>query len=292
MAKPVDPDSPLNVSDVSSLPEKAPGEKLVAITLRGVGQTEDGRVVKTDRKNLLNILSTTQDDYSDIVLTPEESVMLAGQMRSMTSGMSSSVPVICQGNQCPWKSRCTYFQIGKAPVGRQCLIELNIIKQAQFDYMSEYDVTIENRTEIGMIQELAEIEVFLHRANLNMALSLEESRGVVDAPIGFDHEGNVITQKQVSMNIELREKLLERRRKLTKLMVGDRQEKYKREAALKVREQQDPSSRMAEIREKLNNLQHKIGMIADANLDTKQITIKSEDQPLSPDDIMSGMGSD
>ena len=54
--------------------------------------------------------------------------------------------------------------------------------------------------------------------------------------------------------MELKDRLQSRRSKIVKLMVGDRQEKYKMEAALKVKIDQDPSSKMSAMRAKLDNL--------------------------------------
>ena len=102
--------------------------------------------------------------------------------------------------------------------------------------------------------------------------------GVVDQPVAVDNQGNALFAKQISQFVELREKLLNRKHKLIKLMVGDRQEKYKREAALKVKEEKDPSSQMAAIREKLNKLEREMTV-----MHGKATTISEE---LSPDDVM------
>ena len=66
--------------------------------------------------------------------------------------------------------------------------------------------------------------------------------------------------------MDQKEKLQNRRSKVIKLMVGDRQERYKKEAALKVKMEQDPSSQMALMRGKLEELQ-------------RNLSLSSEDSP-------------
>lgn len=54
--------------------------------------------------------------------------------------------------------------------------------------------------------------------------------------------------------MDQKERLQSRKSKIIKLMVGDRQEKYKKEAALKMKLDQDPSSKQAALRAKLDLL--------------------------------------
>jgi hypothetical protein len=77
--------------------------------------------------------------------------------------------------------------------------------------------------------------------------------------------------------MDAKEKLSARRSKIIKLMVGDRQEKYKKEAALKVREEADPSSRMAKMRSQLESLQRQL-TVTESSLNNPAV--------LSPEDII------
>lgn len=299
-AKPVSPDSPLAVTEdqKSSLREAERNESLSIVTIKGLAITDEGEVVKHNK--YFHILSNTLDDYSDVQMTPEEARRFQRQMGLLATGSSATVPVLCQGDLCPWAERCPLWQIGKAPVGRQCLIELNIIKNAQFRYLNEYDVDPENYTEWTMVNQLSEIEVMLFRINQNMAKDPKLASGIADQTVGFDNQGNAITRQEVSSFIELQDRLYNRKIKLTKMLVGDRQEKYKREAALKKREDGDPSSHMANLRERMESLQRELDTARkDLPIDitaevlesagesgSTEKAIDAEPSSLSPDDVI------
>jgi hypothetical protein len=92
-----------------------------------------------------------------------------------------------------------------------------------------------------------------------MQLSSSNSLLVIDQLIGFDRATREpMYQKQVDPLFEQKQKLINRKSKLMKLMVGDRQEKYKKEAALKQKPATDASSQMSSMREKLRQLESKL----------------------------------
>lgn len=192
--------------------------------------------------------------------TPEEKLKIDKHLRGLSTGSSAMVPLHCAGPACPFALRCPYQQINKAPIGKPCIIEVQLIQYWVVKYMEEYEVDPASFTEVGYCNELAEIEVMLSRINQQLGKP-ENADGTVDQMVGVAHDGTPITQKQISPYMDMRDKLQNRRSKIIKLMVGDRQEKYKKEAALKVRESKDPSSRQAETRRKLEALQRGIQRI-------------------------------
>ena len=61
-------------------------------------------------------LSVDANKYKNIVLTVEEAKHVTHQMRRMTSGVNSVVPLICTGDMCPFRKSCVYYEIGKVPL--------------------------------------------------------------------------------------------------------------------------------------------------------------------------------
>jgi hypothetical protein len=133
-------------------------------------------------------------------------------------------------------------------------------------YFEEYDVDPSNFTEVGYINELAEIEILLMRLNMNLA-KVENAELIIDQTIGISHDGSPIVQKALSPFMEQKDRLQSRRSKIIKLMVGDRQEKYKKEAALKIKLDTDPSSQMAQMRTKLEGLTRQLDVMSTPNAD-------------------------
>ena len=230
----------------------------------------NGTMIKSDGKeyksDFFKFLELNPDDYSDMVYTAAEAKRIRAHLLHLSTGSAASAPMICGGEaKCPVASRCPFVRETKTrklvdvtakslvPVGRMCPIEFNLLNEYTRFYLQEYDVQENAFTEIQMCRELAEIELLLHR--MNAGLAKPENADLIQEDVaGVDKEGNVLTRKGPSALYEVKDRLLNRKPKLIKLMVGDRQEKYKREAALKVRDVDDPSTQTAQLRGRLTKL--------------------------------------
>lgn len=209
---------------------------------------------KEVKKNtLLSYLEIGGPDYSAIIFTPEEMNKLRCKLTNISTGSAAAIPLKCDPNRCPFRENCVLVEIGKPPSGLPCLIEINLLREWRRQYIVEYDIDPDSKTELDLVNELAEIELLLWRVNNNLSKP-ENAELVQEDIVGADREGNPLIKRSVSTFLELKERLSNKRNKIIKLMVGDRQEKYKREAALKVREEKDPSSNSADLSRQLKNI--------------------------------------
>lgn len=234
------------------------------VTLGGTAVTTDGKITKS---GYFRFLKHDLDNYEDVQLSKKQAQKIQTHIQKLSTGSTAMAPMFCGGAHCPFATRCPLVQTkydddpevrgdpihGKAPIGRQCIIEVQLMKQWIVNYFEEYDVDPTNWTEVGYVNELAEIEILLMRLNMNIA-KVEHSELVIDQMVGVGQDGTPIIQKALSPFMEQKERLQSRRSKIIKLMVGDRQEKYKKEAALKIKLDSDPSSKMAEMRQKMETL--------------------------------------
>lgn len=146
-----------------------------------------------------------------------------------------------------------------------------------------------------MCREMAEIELLLWRINNGLAKP-ENAELVQDVIVGVDKQGEPLTRMETSALFEAKERLQARKTRMIKLMVGDRQEKYKREAALKVRDTEDPSTQTAQLRGRLQKL---LTQAKEVDLKLKEaegsiIEVKPtgqvpEDSPQTPEDLIEGI---
>jgi hypothetical protein len=271
------------------------------VSLKGVGITTDGKLTKT---GFFQFLGNNLDDYSDIVMDVPTAKKVHQHLLKLSTGSAAMAPMYCGGARCPFASRCPLVQMktekgvnpthGRAPVGRQCIIEVELMKHWIIQYVQEYDVDPNNFTEVAYVNELAEIEILLMRLNMNLA-KVENAELVIDQNVGISQTGEAIVQKQLSPFMQQKEALQNRRSRIIKLMVGDRQERYKKEAALKIKEDKDPSSLQAEMRRRLEELQRRVGeeIPRGAREDTSsptQNTSRPDDGTLSPEDIIDSEG--
>lgn len=258
-------------------------DKIVKVSFNGLALYESGKVEKSD---YFDFIKHNLDDYSDITFTAEEASKFQKYLHKLSTGSYSMVPLVCAGPACPFANRCPLQQMGKAPITKTCIIEEQLMNRWVMQYMTEYDVDPNNFTEVGYCNELAEIEILLMRLNSSISKP-EHASLVIDQAVGFDREGTPIIQKQLSPFMEQKEKLQNRRSKIIKLMVGDRQEQYKKESALKMKLDKDPSSKMADTHKKLEALQNNLNNLEKglpaANKDGE---IKQLERVLTPEAII------
>jgi hypothetical protein len=239
-----------------------------------------------DRQKYYEYMRGRLDEYTGMVFSPEDKNKIDRHLRNLSTGASAMIPLFCAGDMCPFSNRCPYVAIGKAPLNKPCLVEIQLLQHWTIAFMEEYQVDPNSFTEVSYCNELAEIEVMLYRMNMMLSRP-ENATGTIDQVVGVSNSGESIVQKQISPFIEQKDKLLNRRTKIVKLMVGDRQEKYKKEAALKVREQKDPSQKMADVRRQIEGLQRNLKLIDESIKPTEEI--KKLQSVLTPDDLLSSI---
>lgn len=236
------------------------------------------------KESLLAVVDSSVDDYDSLTLDEDQQRILEKSLRKMATGAAAFSPMTCHGAQCPFAWHCPLVamnghpQHGKAPVNQPCLLEVTLLRDTLVNYLREYEVDPNNQTDLNLCNELAEIEILTWRLNLSLSLP-DNATLIVEQEVGVDRQGNPISQQQVSPLFEQKTKLARRKTQIMKLMVGDRQEKYKKEAALKQRNEDDASTQMANIKKRLQSLQHDVNRsIEDQN------TIDAE--IISPEDII------
>jgi len=257
-------------------------EKKEMVRFDGMALTKSGKLTKT---NFFNFLKLDLDNYSDIELTPDQAMKIHNHLLKMSTGSTAMTPLYCGGSVCPFRDSCTWYEMEKAPVGRRCPVETTLMRQWTMDIIEEFDIDPQNFTELAYANEIVEIMILDRRLNMNIA-KVENSQLIMDQDVGVDKEGDPITQKIISPFMELKEKLANRRSKVIKLMVGDRQERYKKEAALKISDNKDASSEQAKMRKKLEDLKRKLTEIETKADDKQSETPKFYGEGvLTPDDI-------
>ncbi len=228
------------------------------------------------------------DDYSDIAFTSEEIGTIKRQISHLSTGAFARIPLSCWPDRCPFRGNCVFVAIQKAPGrGRNCLLEINLLKEWTINYIQEYDIDPDDTTDRIYIQELAECELLLYRINSNLSKP-ENAELVGDQAVGISRQGDVITRKEILALMELKLKIQNRKDKIVKMMVGDRQEKYKKQAALKQKEGGDMSTNTANLKKELQQIEQQAKQMKERFLEENSIptTSKVIEKPLTPDDLI------
>lgn len=223
--------------------------KKTHFSLCGLAINQDGKVTES---KMFDFLGLNPEEYGHILLTAEEARKVHYRLQGAKwGGAAAKVPLYCGGTEiCPFKDDCVFVEIGKIPVASKCPVETELIVFWTARYMKEFEVDPDNYTEVGMITELVELDIYDYRAS--MILSRPECAELTkDIVVGVDGEGRPIVKKEIHKAFELKERVKRRKDKILEYLVGTRREKYKRDAALKRRSEKDPSTQAAELRRQL-----------------------------------------
>jgi len=230
--------------------------KKTHFSLCGLAVNENGKVTES---KMFDFLGLDPEEYGHILLTAEEARKVHYRLQGVKwGGTAAKVPLHCGGEKiCPFAQECPFVEISKVPVGRKCPIEVELMTFWTSRYMQEFEVDPENHSEVGMITELVELDIYDLRASMILARP-ECADMTKEVVVAVDVEGKPIVNKEVHKAWGLKERVKKRKQKILESLVGTRKEKYKRDVALKRRSEIDPSTQAIELKRKLE----KVRMVA------------------------------
>ena len=234
--------------------------------------------------------SETMQAYIDS-LTPEKRARIAGTLRHVKTGLYAVAPIICNGpEKCPFIKHCPIPEIGLSgkvdfgprsdyPIARACIMESTFIKQKTIEYIQHLKVDSENPVEMGLVNELAVIDLYKNRAVMILSTGDRDGQGAdflrIDVSSIMDN-GNgsentsVATTTQVHPAMAVIDTLERRREKLLTHLLQTR--KAASEIAIKMGKKKEDSALLDELR--------KVRELLAVGSQSTQVMIKEEAIPL------------
>lgn len=172
-----------------------------------------------------------------------KAIEVARRLRATKHGLYASVPILCKAEQCPYADACELQQIGMAPYGEKCPIEIAAIEELFYRYCEELGIDPEdksNTVDLVMVKELVDIDIALLRCDKKMAISADF---IIDQVVGVDEDQMPVTRKELHPLTEYKEKLRNSKYKTLQLLNSTRKDK----AGDKITFQMDASKRAAEL---------------------------------------------
>ena len=220
--------------------------------LDGTKITKDGE--KEDTR-FFDFLELPLGDYSNIQLTPEQSIRLRNFAVRMKYGTCAMIPLICAGTKCPIKAQCPFTMASNWPIGQGCPIEANYIKTKTVDYMQDFKVDPDSATEMSMVNRLIEIDIMDFRSNVGLAGGVDgEAQTLLQRIVMMGGEGST-EQLQVHPLLDIKDRLQKQRMQILEAMAHTRKERYKKAAALHQRDDEDAAHALSAMREQYKRLQ-------------------------------------
>lgn len=212
-----------------------------------VNKIEEDEKRKARQNMLIDKLKTSSTQYKYLTskFNEEKLSRLIQSLEAFKYGYNASAPLICLGpEKCPFFHACPigngikvnnmnkkiplYDDINDFPIGDQCIMEKVFIEQKLIDYIQEFDIDPNKASEVGLVNDLALIDLHKNRCVLFMAAGDKEGEGVdfmkVDITFGQVAGLEAKAYKEHPV-IGIIEKLEKRRHKILEELIGTRKSK-------------------------------------------------------------------
>jgi len=146
------------------------------------------------------------------------------QQRRSTHGMFANVPMLCNGEQCPFALICGAWQAQEAHIGDRCVPEIALVMTNTDRYLREFGIDPnkdDHFADFTLVKELVAIEVMIERCEKRLSLEYE----VVDVPVLATKNSEVYTKKEVNASLDIRDKHMRRRHEILRLLQATRADK-------------------------------------------------------------------
>lgn len=120
---------------------------------------------------------------------------------------------------------CELYKMNKAPVGAPCMYEQLFLKDKTESYFEEFDVTSDKVSEMHMVAELAELDLYERRATQMLSLVDQDLSQEIIA--GFTESGSPIIKDDVSRYFAIKERIKKQRHKILESLLATKKERAK-----------------------------------------------------------------
>lgn len=193
----------------------------------------------------LALLTQIENDNYDSYLAklPKEKVLkIRNRINAYKTGVYASAPIVCYGPaKCPFISKCPIpgrtesgeLDIGEDylyPMGRECLMEREIVKHKTLEYLQYLNVDPSNPVEMSIVNELALIELYKNRCHLVLSQGDKKGQGrdfMMTDVTGFNENGDKAETTKLHPVTEMIEKLDRRKERWFERLMETRESKAK-----------------------------------------------------------------
>jgi len=233
----------MNKNDITKVEESIP-EKVEKV-LATMGDTDTVSLSSLPQIPELNMILSAypEDKREEISLSKKQVIDLLKHSKVSTFGVNNTLPMLCQGEECPHSQTCFFHKANIAPVGERCPDEIMFLNQMIPQLLIDMHVDIENFLEVSMVQEYAAALLDQRRAQNRIALEGD----VKDVPTTVvQSTGTILYAEQETPFVVIKERAGKRLAQIRRELLATREQRAK----YKLNDTKDPSTRAAELKEK------------------------------------------
>lgn len=184
-------------------------------------------------------------DHSAWTRNPEavQAIDIAKRLRNTKHGMYANVPIICKAEGCPYAESCELQQMGLAPYGEKCPMEIAAIEDLFQRYCGDMQIDPadpDQQVDAIMVKEVVDIDISMLRCDKKMAISADF---IIDQVVSVTEDGDAISRMELHPLTEYKEKLRAQKFKTLNLLNSTRKDKEGNRINVKF----DPSQQAAEL---------------------------------------------
>ncbi len=144
--------------------------------------------------------------------------------------------------------------IANGIITHNCLVEAQLVHYWTEQYIEEFNVNPANITELHMVSELAEFNIYEMRRTKYLAEN--HPTLMQDVVVGIDNTGTVIENQEISKAFDLKDRIKRNRMKVLESLMATRKEKMK--VISEVVGGSSSSQKMAELKSKILSLAQEV----------------------------------
>jgi len=172
-------------------------------------------------------------------ITGEDEQVLAKQLKRLSRGAISEIPMRCMGEFCPMSDVCPLFERNQAPIGRPCPIEDYLIDSWESQLKHSLVVDNSDFTQLNLLHDLVETYVLDRR----MSAHIRQHGIIENVTVGISPDGIPITKMEPSAAYNVKMQQKKRKDQVLKQFVATKETQLKLAVALR----RDPSTYASEL---------------------------------------------
>lgn len=135
-------------------------------------------------------------------------------------GIYAGIPIICKGRNCPFIDTCAMDALHidlDTLVGQRCPVEVAEVLDLYQRYTKQFGIeeSQEDMVLVGLVKELIDYEVQIHRADHRMA---SQGDFLEDIVVGISDSGQPIVNKEIAKPIDYKERALKKKHEILQLL--------------------------------------------------------------------------
>lgn len=182
--------------------------------------------IELSKQDVLSQLESLRPDLMFPEHWDSESVDLAKKTvenNKAVQQMFKSIPMVCRGDKCPQKSSCPLYEKNLHPIGSACPIELRAIRDISEALGKSLDIDYDDFTEVSQLRVMVDQEIqYIRKSSL-----LAQEGFIMENVVGISNDGEVITKKELSLAVELEDRIHRRLKQYRSELIATREARAK-----------------------------------------------------------------